>query len=284
MTCASCRAVSSTAPPSFAKSTSSPGDASLPPARTFPSATTASALYVGGSATRRGEAALSRTSSIVIGLKVLAGPFAPPYLLRSDDAHVPALVYRYRGYVTADDRLVRGRRGLVAGREVHPELHHVHPPAAPGQLLGVVLLVEDPGARGHPLHVTGADEARVAGVVAVSDGSLPGERHRLEAAVRVPAHSALAAREGLEFLRRSVVHQHERADALGRQGAAGEVRGHVESVADPVKRGAAVKGLDAACRARRCATLVRRVRGDLDGRGAGHGDKCKAALAERKGN
>ena len=90
-----------------------------------------------------------------------------------------------------------------------------------------------PDAGGHPLHVAGADHAGVARVVAVRDRALPGQRHGLEAAVRVPADAALAAREGRELLRRTVVHQHEGAHALGGQLRARESRSRRRSRCRP---------------------------------------------------
>ena len=112
-----------------------------------------------------------------------------------------------------------------------------------------------PDAGGHPLRVAGADDAGVAGVVAVGDRAFPGERHGLEAAVRVPADAALAARERRELLRRAVVHQHERAHALGGQLRAREVGRDEEAVADPVEGRAAVDALDAADAAARASVV-----------------------------
>ena len=174
-----------------------------------------------------------------------------------DDTDVPAAAVRQRHPrdVRLRDRLIPGRRHLLRARQVHPELHHVHAPAAPGERLLVVLLVEDAGARRHPLHVARADDSRVAGVVPVRDRTFPGEGHRLEATVRVPAHAALAAGGGGELFARAVVHEHERADPLGGETPAGKIGGDEEAVADPVERGALVNALDAAqgggCRRRK---------------------------------
>ena len=47
-------------------------------------------------------------------------------------------------------------------------------------------LMHDAAARGHPLHVAGAERAAVAEAVAVFNRSIENIRNRLDAAVRVP--------------------------------------------------------------------------------------------------
>jgi hypothetical protein len=113
-------------------------------------------------------------------------------VLARDDADLArARIERHRRDVGGGDGLVAGRRHLVTPRKVHPELHHVHPAAAPAEVALVVLLVEDAAAGGHPLHVARPDDAGLAGAVPVRDRSLPGDGDGLEAAVRVPADAAL---------------------------------------------------------------------------------------------
>ena len=81
----------------------------------------------------------------MIGVNVWAGPRAPSYspaMTRTLPPPASATLGNWLGL----ERLVRRRRGLVLARQVHPELHHVHAPAAARELLLVVLLVEDAGA------------------------------------------------------------------------------------------------------------------------------------------
>ena len=101
MTCASSSATSSRRSPSFANSTSSPAPAEASPARTRPFATTASALWLAGSATGSRPPATSRASSIVMGVKVRAGPLRAG-VLAGDDADIAAAVERHgRGSAAA---------------------------------------------------------------------------------------------------------------------------------------------------------------------------------------
>lgn len=87
----------------------------------------------------------------------------------------------------------------------------------------VMLLMEAPGARGHPLHVTGPDHTGVAEVVVVRNRTLPRECDRPEAAMRMPADTALALVHRRELARRSVVHEQERTHSLSGHGGVREV-------------------------------------------------------------
>ncbi len=145
------------------------------------------------------------------------GRTARVFVRAGDDPDLAATGQRHARNVGRGDRLVGGCRRLVLGGQVHPELHHVHAATGAGELGLVVLLVEDAAPGGHPLDVARTDHAGVPGVVLVSDRALPGQGDRLEPAVGMPADAALAACQRRELLRRTVVHQHERAHSLGRQ-------------------------------------------------------------------
>ncbi len=74
------------------------------------------------------------------------------------------------------------------------------------------LLVDDAAARGHPLHVAGADRAMVAHAVAMLDGPGQHVRDGLDAAVRMP-------RKARQIILRNViaeiVEQQERIEVGG---------------------------------------------------------------------
>ncbi len=173
------------------------------------------------------------------------GRSASAFVFAGDDANMAAAFERHARNVGRSDRLVARCRRLVSLGQVHPKLHHVHSTTTPGELLLVVLLVKDARCRRHPLNVARTDDAGVARVVAMSDGAFPRESDRLEAAMGMPPDAALAAIEGRKFLRRSVVHQDEGADALRSQVGTRKVGRHVKAVADPVKRRAVVDGFNA---------------------------------------
>src|SRR5690606_31861104 len=99
-------------------------------------------------------------------------------------------------------------------------------------------LVQDAARGGHPLHVAAADDAAVAGGIAVLDLALVDDGDGLEAAMRMLADAA-ALRGGLELVRRRVVQHQERA-ALGHARAAvAEHAVHRKAVPDPMPAGGA---------------------------------------------
>ena len=63
--------------------------------------------------------------------------------------------------------LISGRRELVRGRQVDPDLETVRPAPVPAKGWRWQLRVHDAGARGHPLDISRADELALAGRVLV---------------------------------------------------------------------------------------------------------------------
>jgi hypothetical protein len=101
----------------------------------------------------------------------------------ADHAHAGAIVIDDLGNLRSLDVLVARRGHLQRLRQIRPKLEAVH------AALGVALwhlLVHDAAARGHPLHVAGAERALVAQAVAVVDGAGQDIGDGLDAAVRVP--------------------------------------------------------------------------------------------------
>ena len=175
------------------------GPARPPPPRAPPSSRTSPAQDEQGRgvARRAGAAppslpACSRRSQRSTGVNVRAGPLTPaksPAITRT----VPAPPARGTwGMLRVEDVLIAGRRHLEAGREVDPELDHLHGPSLAGELEAVLLFVHDPRGGRHPLDVARADPAVVAARVPVLDLALVGDGHRLETAVGVLAHARAA--------------------------------------------------------------------------------------------
>ena len=111
-------------------------------------------------------------------------PLAPE--LAAHDAHARAVVVDDLGNVGGLDVLVARRRHLQRRGQVGPELEAVH------AALRVALrhfLMHDAAARGHPLHVAGAERAAVAEAVAVLDGAGEHVGDGLDAAVRMPGEA-----------------------------------------------------------------------------------------------
>ena len=157
-----------------------------------------------------------------------------------DDARRAGIAgQRDHGNPIGGDALVAGRRHLVPGRQVHPQLHHLEAAAFLGERRAVEFLVDQAGSGGHPLHVAGADGAAAARRITVRDAAVIDDGHRLEAAVRMLADAELA-RGRREVGRAGVVHQQEGRHFLG-DVAVGKNALDREAVADPV---AAVAALD----------------------------------------
>ena len=112
-------------------------------------------------------------------------------VVAGDDAHRACVA----GEIDVSDlfggqRLIAGRVHLVVGGQVDPELRHLESAAGTGPIGVVVLLVQDPGGGGHPLHVAGADDAAGAGAVVVGDAAVEGERDGFEPTVGMHADAA----------------------------------------------------------------------------------------------
>ena len=83
------------------------------------------------------------------------------------------------------------------------------------------LLMEDAAARGHPLHVAGAEAAAVAEAVAVLDGAGEHVGDRLDAAVRMPRKPGEVV---LGIVVAEVVEQQERIEVRGLAEAEGALQ------------------------------------------------------------
>ena len=108
------------------------------------------------------------------------------------------------------DVAVLGRRHLVLGGEVDPELEAGH---AARLLLGH-FGVDDAAPGGHPLHAAGLEQADVADAVAVAHAPVEHDRHGLEAAVRVVGKAADVVARGIAA--EGVEHQERIEAALQR--------------------------------------------------------------------
>ena len=207
--------------------------------RIEPLRTKSAAVCPSGTSSDTERPAFTRRSQTLTGLNVRAAPLAPPY--------APAITRTMPASCGSDDArdlrvgdaLVGRGCHLVAGPQVHPELHHLEGAALPRELRAVELLVQQARCRGHPLHVADADRAAAAGRVAVGHAACVDQRHGLEAAVRMRTDAALL-RRGLEAGRPRVVHEQERGQLL-RDVVVRKDAPHRETVADPV---AAVAALD----------------------------------------
>ena len=96
------------------------------------------------------------------------------------------------------------------------------------------LLVDDAAARGHPLHVAGAEAAAVAEAVAVLDVAGEHVGDRLDAAVRMPRETRRGSRRVVVA---EVVEQQERIELAG----VAEAEGALQLDAGALERGV---GLD----------------------------------------
>ena len=136
------------------------------------------------------------------------GP-APAPELAADDAHHRAVVVDELGDLGALHVLVARGGHLQRRGQVGPELEAVH-----AALLVAVrhLLVQDAAARGHPLHVAGAQRAAVAQAVAVVDRAGEHVGDGLDAAVRVPGEARLVVGRPVVA---EVVEQQERVVLAG---------------------------------------------------------------------
>src|SRR6266571_3499796 len=115
----------------------------------------------------RQRLALARRDPHVEIARVRRHPFDRtgfPPKAAADHADARAVVVGHLGDVAARDVLVARARHLQGRRQVGPELEAVH--ASP-RVAARHLLMEDPAARGHPLHVTRSQGALVTEAVTV---------------------------------------------------------------------------------------------------------------------
>src|SRR5271168_186431 len=108
---------------------------------------------------------------------------APAPKIAAHDAHAGAVVFGDFRNLGGLDVLIARRRHFQRRRQVGPELETVH--AAGGVALRHFLM-HDAAARGHPLHVAGAEIAAIAETVAVLDVARQDVSNGLDAAMRMP--------------------------------------------------------------------------------------------------
>src|SRR5258706_8460083 len=135
--------------------------------------------------------------------------------------------------IGGDQPLVLRRGHLQPGGQVDPELQNFEGPAAARERRAVELLVEQPRAGRHPLHVAGSDAALVARGVAMVDFAVVDHRDGFEAAVRMPVDAARRLRR-LELHRPGMIEQQERRQLIA-EIAVMEYGAHRKAVADPVR-------------------------------------------------
>jgi hypothetical protein len=125
----------------------------------------------------------------------------------------------------------------VSGGQVDPELDHLEPATAAGELRAVELVVHDAGGRGHPLHVAGADPAAASRRVPMLHLAGVDEGDRLEAPMRMLPHAQPLLRRR-KAVGTGVVEQQEGVDRaphvrVGEQGSHGEPIAHPVAVRIP---------------------------------------------------
>ncbi|MNZ59202.1 hypothetical protein D3C78_772320 [compost metagenome] len=140
--------------------------------------------------------------------------------------------------IAIEEGLVAGLGHFVLGGQVDPQLDHFQGATRLGECLGVVLLVQDPGRRGHPLDIAGADLAAATGGVAVLQFALVDDGYGFETAMRMLTNPSTCGGRG-EFSRTGMVEQQERADVFA-QVVVGKQRADRKAVAHPVRPWAGV--------------------------------------------
>ncbi len=145
------------------------------------------------------------------GARVDHGPDAERLPRDDADARAP-VAGRRLGDTGHRHLLVARRHHLVAGGQVHPDLEPVHAAAPLADLRGRHLGVHDAPARGHPLHVAGADRALVSRGILVLELALQHVGHRLEPAMRMIGRALGLA--GAVVCRPHLVEQQERIDEV----------------------------------------------------------------------
>ena len=138
--------------------------------------------------------------------------------------------------------LIARRCHLVLRRQINPELCHFEHAAARVKRWCQPFLVHDAGSSGHPLHITRPDSAVMAFGIMMLDFTLVGHRDRLKAAMRMLANAA-RLRGWREGFGRAVIQHQEGAQCLCVL-LVEKQRIHVESVANPMRRGAVLNVCD----------------------------------------
>jgi signal transduction histidine kinase/CheY-like chemotaxis protein len=128
-----------------------------------------------------------------------AGAGVPGQVARDDPDQRAAVGRGQQRHLLGPDVLVARGRHLEAPGQVDPQLEAVEQPAAHHQLLGGLLDVQDPAARGHPLGVAVGDQAAAAVGVLVAEHAVDDVRDGLEPAVRVPRRALGLTRRVLDL-------------------------------------------------------------------------------------
>ena len=108
--------------------------------------------------------------------------------LPGDHAHFGAVIVNHLRDIGGGDVLITWRCHLLARRQIAPQLKAVHltAPVAAGHLL-----MQDPAAGSHPLHIACAQFAGVPKAVGVIHRAFKDIGDRFDAAVRVPRKTPL---------------------------------------------------------------------------------------------
>src|SRR5262249_1609942 len=130
------------------------------------------------------------------------------------------------------DALVTGRRHLVLGGQIPPQLHLSEHAARSREPAPMKLFVDQAGGGGHPLHVAGTNTPTAAGGVPVFHFAFVNNGHRLESTMRVLADAAALVRRR-ELHGAGVIKQQERAEDRPQVGV-GKERPHWEPVTNPM--------------------------------------------------
>ena len=131
-------------------------------------------------------------------------------IVTRDHAQHPAAAGKLDlGNLFAAKGLVAGRRQLVPGGQVHPQLNHLEQTAVLREFRTVKLFMDDAAGGGHPLHIARADDAAPPGGIAVFNFTGIDDGDRLETAVRMFAYTAPLP-GGRELHRPGIVQEQKR--------------------------------------------------------------------------
>src|SRR6267378_177194 len=120
-----------------------------------------------------------------------------------------AVIVRDLGDIQRLHFLVTWRSHFQRGWKICPELEAVHPPNV---IALRHLLMNDPAACGHPLHVAGGDRAAISHAVAVFNGSSKNIRDGFDTAMGMPWEARQVV---LRNIVAEVIEQEERVEVLG---------------------------------------------------------------------